>query len=681
MLIRGPIGAAAFSSGDIMHINRAALPVAMLLTLRWGAGVAQQPTAPDTTTRKASQLDEITVTAAPARRSDPAATLSIPRLLFRSAPGNNPYDRLRQVAGLEVHDQGQGPGFASNASLRGFSSDHSTDIALWIDGVPINEPVNGHAEGYNDWSLMFPQAVQSIEIFKGPTNPLYGNFAMAGVVNVRTLERTGRTEFQASGGSYGQVDASLLSGWDREHSGGVVALRGMREDGWRPNSGYQLGQGHLRAVRDLSSATTLDAGIELYAAGWDSPGFLTTEQFAAREFSHVSDPSDGGYKHRAQERVSLRVLSGSMISRTTIYATQGRWQLFLTTPPEGGTTEGSGSQTEEEDRRYGFGATSALSWIGANTELTVGAEGRWDHSSYENWLTIQRQRDAAQDLVGASQASGALFLQSSASLTPWLRLSAGGRADVLYAHVAPDGAPSGSATRSLVSPKVGLLAHLPRLIDLYANVSRGFRQTDGVIRDPNLPFITAWNYEAGLKLDRDRVSGSAAVFRMDVSNEQTFDPITLTSVSGGASRRQGIELSLQSALGRVASFSTSWTFVDAKYRRLVTEDGDTLSGARVFNTAKYVGSMVLNLKPGGHRWHGHLGSNIVGPYTPFDAPGESEPAYALFHTGAGLMVGRAELSLGINNLLNRRYLELRAGDFIVPGQPRTVVVGLSYTMP
>ena len=191
--------------------------------------------------------------------------------------------------------------------------------------MPINEPVNGHAEGYNDWSLMFPQAVQSIEIFKGPTSPLYGNFAMAGVVNVRTLERTGRTEFQASGGSYGQIDASLLSGWDREHSGGVVALRGMREEGWRPNSGYKLGQGHLRGVRDLSATTTIDAGVELYAAGWDSPGFLTTDQFAAREFSHISDATDGGFKHRAQERVSLRVLSGSRLWRSTVYATQGRW--------------------------------------------------------------------------------------------------------------------------------------------------------------------------------------------------------------------------------------------------------------------------------------------------------------------------------------------------------------------
>src|SRR5207248_1389020 len=73
--------------------------------------------------------------------------------LIQLTPARNPYDLLRQAAGVEVHEQGQGPGFASDASLRGFSSDHSTDLALWIDGVPINEPVNGHSEGYNDFSL------------------------------------------------------------------------------------------------------------------------------------------------------------------------------------------------------------------------------------------------------------------------------------------------------------------------------------------------------------------------------------------------------------------------------------------------------------------------------------------------------------------------------------------------
>jgi outer membrane receptor protein involved in Fe transport len=663
------------------RINGPALRVVAFLTMTAGRGAAQQPATSDTVTHKPARIGEITVTAAPARRTDPASSVSVPRLLFRAVPALDSYDRLRQVAGLEVHDQGQGPGFASNASLRGFSSDHSTDVALWIDGVPINEPVNGHAEGYNDWSLMFPQAVQSVEIFKGPTNPLYGNFAMAGAVSVRTLERTRGTEVQAQGGSYGRVDASLLSGWDREHSGGVVALRGTREEGWRPNSGYQLGQGHLRAVRDLSSSVTIDAGVELYAAGWDSPGFLTTEQFAAHEFTQISDATDGGFKHRAQERVSLRVLSGSSLWRSTLYATQGRWQLFLTTPPEGGITEGSGSQVEEEDRRYGFGGTTAMTWAGATTELTVGAEGRWDHSSYQNWFVTQRVRDSAQDLVGAAQASGALFLQSAEEVAPWLRFSLGGRVDLLNARVTPTGGVTGSDTRSLVSPRVGALVRLFPAFDAYANLSRGFRQSDGVIRDPTLPFITAWSYEAGLKLDRERFSATAAVFRMDVSNEQTFDPITLTSSSGGASRRQGIELSLQSKLGSVARLSTNWTFVDAKYRKLVSEAGDTLSGARVFNTAKYVGSVMLDLEPPQVRWQLQLGSNVVGPYSPFDAPGETEPAYALFHLSGGYSLGRLQASVGIRNLLNRHYLELRAGDFVVPGQPRTVTAGLRYTVP
>src|SRR5439155_20940711 len=138
--------------------------------------------------------------------------------------------------------------------------------------------------------------------------------------------------------------------------------------------------------------------------------------------------------------------------------------------------------------------------------------------------------------------------------------------------------------------------------ELYVNVSRGFRQTDGVISDPSLPFITAWAYEAGVKVDTRRATMSAALYRMDVSNEQTFDPLTARSTSGGASRRQGVEIGLRLPLGGTLSLDGDWTFSDARYRRLITEEGDTLSGARVFNTAKYVGSVGLDLAPPAARW-------------------------------------------------------------------------------
>jgi outer membrane receptor protein involved in Fe transport len=580
-----------------------------------------------------------------------------------------------------VHDQGQGPGFASDASIRGFSSDHATDIALWVDGVPNNEPVNGHAEGYNDWNLLFPQAIEGIDVLKGPTSALYGNFALAGVVNVHTLERTQGTSVGLDPGSYGHLAGAILTGYDRGADGAVFGLRGVHEDGWRPHSAYALGQGHARVIHPLSSATTLDAGVELYATTWDSPGFLTDSAFQARLFRTVRNGTDGGYKNRAQERISLRVLAGSsLLWRTTAYATQGRWQLFLTIPGEPGAGEGSGSQTEEEERRYGFGLTSALSWYLPRTELTVGTEGRWDHSRYENWFTTRRARDSAQRLVAARQASSALFVQAREDLGPHLRLMMGGRWDAQNTRSTPDGGAALSRGKGVFAPKLGALYHLPRIGDLYANVSRGFRQTDGVITDPSLPFITAWAYETGIKLDGKYANASLALYRMDVSNEQTFNSITASSTSGGASRRQGVELELAARPTPAVTVSGNWTFNDARYRQLITKAGDTLNGARVFNTAQYVGTASIELAPIAAIWRLRVSSNVLGPYSPFNEPGVVLPAYGLVHVSGGVRVGSGELEVGVRNVLNSVYPELRAGGFVTPGQARAVFGSVRYQL-
>jgi outer membrane receptor protein involved in Fe transport len=658
--------------------------VALALLAAPHAAVGQQSARPDTVqqhrdslTRRPIELEAVTITATPVVREEPASAVKLSPVVLRQAPALDAYDLLRQTAGLEVHDQGQGPGFASDASIRGFSSDHSTDIALWVDGVPNNEPVNGHAEGYNDWNLLFPNAVAGVDVIKGPVSALYGNFALAGVVNVHTLERMRGTSFWLEPGSYGHVEGAVLTGYDRGPDGGVFGARLLREGGWRPNSGYTVGQGHARMVQSLSAAATLDGALDLYATRWDSPGFLSDSAFAARRFDLVADSTDGGFKRRAQERLSLKVLaSPSMLWRTTAYATQGRWQLYLTIPPEGGAGEGTGSQTEEEDRRYGFGLTSALTWDRGRARVTAGIEGRWDRSDFENWLTTRRARDSAQILVVARQASGAAFLQATEDVGRHLRVSLGGRFDLQDTKVTPRGGTPASAATGVLSPKLGVLYHWPRVGDLYANLARGFRRTDGVITDPELPFITAWAYEAGIKLDRSYGSASLAAFRMDVSNEQTFDPLTNSSTSGGASRRQGVEATLLAYLSRTVTLSADWTLNDATYRRLITEDGDTLSGTRVFNTARYVGIAALEVAPPGGAWRLRASSNVVGPYTPFDEPGTELDPYALFHLSGALRVGAAHLEVGVRNLLDRSYPELRAGGFVSPGQPRAIFAGV-----
>ena len=647
--------------------------------------VAQQPAAPDTSragtdtlTRPSVTLHAVTITATEPEHFDPASTARVGPAQVRAAPATDAYDLLRQTAGLEIHEQGQGPGLASAASIRGFSSDHSTDIALWVDGVPINEPVNGHAEGYNDWNLLMPEAVSRIDVLEGPTSALYGNFAMAGVVNVTTVEHLSGTEFTASAGSYGHVEGALVSGLDTGSTSAVLGIRGVHDNGWRPNSGYEIGQLHARLVEHLGGLSTLDAGIELYGTNWKSPGFLTDSQYQVRAYDLVTNPTDGGFKQRAQERLSYRLIAGpSLLWRSTAYATQGRWQLFLTVPPEPGAGEGSGSQTEEEDRRYGFGATSALTWLLPRGELTVGVEARWDHSHYENWLTTDRQRDSAQTLVTARQASGALFAEASLDFTPHLRATLGARYDAQTTRSEPTGDSATSHGQGLFVPKLGLLYHFASLGALYANVSRGFRQTDGVIADPTLPFITEWAYEAGVKVERGPVAATLALFRTDVSNEQSFDPVTLSSTSGGASRRRGVEAGLTVRPTAAVLLRTDWTFLDARYERLVTASGDTLSGARVFNTARYVGVASATLQPPGRGWRVGVSLNALGPYSPFDEPGVVLPAYTLVHLSGEVRLAEGDfLELGVRNLFDRAYPELRAGGFVSPGQRRSVFASL-----
>ncbi len=105
---------------------------------------------------------------------------------------------------------------------------------------------------------------------------------------------------------------------------------------------------------------------------------------------------------------------------------------------------------------------------------------------------------------------------------------------------------------------------------------------------------------------------------MDVSNEQTFDPVRLTTTNGGASRRQGVELEWRVPLAsQTVAVSGNWTFNDARYRStvVVNDDGDVvpLSGLRVYNTSKYVGTSALDVAPLGQPWRltGRAGTGSV----------------------------------------------------------------------
>jgi outer membrane cobalamin receptor len=60
-------------------------------------------------------------------------------------------------------------------------------MLILLDGVPLNLPVHGHIEGYADWSVVPLRFLSGIQVTSGPASPIYGDFALGGVLEATTL--------------------------------------------------------------------------------------------------------------------------------------------------------------------------------------------------------------------------------------------------------------------------------------------------------------------------------------------------------------------------------------------------------------------------------------------------------------------------------------------------------------
>jgi outer membrane receptor protein involved in Fe transport len=546
--------------------------------------------------------------------------------------------------------------------------------------------------------------VSGIDVIKGPTSAVYGNFAFSGVVNVRTLEHIDGTQVALSGGNYGNYEGVVLSGFDHGSTSGMIGIRATHEDGWRRHAENQIGQLHSRYLHDISSNTTLDLGVELYATTYNSPGFIDTASYLQNHYNVVSNFGDGGFKRRAQERASIRTLfTPDLEWRTTVYGAEDTWNFWLSTPPGlGGLLEGSGVETHEYDGRYGGGATSALTYTSTHATITVGGETRYDWSNYQNWgefANLFRTDSVPFGLTRAHQTTGGLFIQSNFDVTRYLRFDLGGRIDQLSTTVHTPSAINYDSTggrpfyslgtyvdlqhsKGIFSPKTGLLVRALPWLGVYANVSRGWRQADGVIFDPTVPFITLWDYEAGVKIHRGPLNADLAYFRMDLSNEQGFNGVT--TISGGPSRRRGVDATASYLVTPMVQVSGNVTVVDAKYTKYFDQDaGLDYSGQPVFNTSTFVGDVAVQIAPPHSIWRLRLDSNFQGKYTPFEeAIGLTRPAFALFNVGAGIRLrSDAHIDVGVRNVLNTHYRELESGYLITPGEPAAAYVTLHYDVP
>ena len=94
-------------------------------------------------------------------------------------PAYRPGQLLETVPGLQVTSH-SGEGKANQYLMRGYNLDHGTDLAVSVDGMPVNNPTHAHGQGYTDLNFMIPELATNIKFTKGTYYANQGDFASVG---------------------------------------------------------------------------------------------------------------------------------------------------------------------------------------------------------------------------------------------------------------------------------------------------------------------------------------------------------------------------------------------------------------------------------------------------------------------------------------------------------------------
>jgi iron complex outermembrane receptor protein len=161
---------------------------------------------------------------------------TIDRSRFENRPAFSVADVLRESPGISIK-QGNGPRDIG-ISIRGSNARNGfgiRNLVIFEDGFPVTQP-----DGLSRSDLIDPRAYGAIDVIRGPSSALYGNYATGGALNFRT--RPGGmidgAEYGVDGGSFGYLNNYLAYGKKVGNFEGSLFASDARGDGFIQNSWF-----------------------------------------------------------------------------------------------------------------------------------------------------------------------------------------------------------------------------------------------------------------------------------------------------------------------------------------------------------------------------------------------------------------------------------------------------------
>ncbi|ERS14843.1 membrane protein [Alcanivorax sp. PN-3] len=537
------------------------VPLSALVTTSPALGEESPPR------HQVATLPAIVVTATASERNEadtPASVSVINGDDLRQRPVHDLSDAVRDAVGIDVESVGLG---RRGISIRGMSSEHTLVL---IDGQRISNSASAIAHSDFELGWMPVEAIERVEVVRGPMSSLYGSEALGGVVNI--LSRSATDQWRGSFSSQALISDHGLDGNHYKggfHAGGPLVPGTLGVNVWgeyrRRDALLDAADPELTAL-DEQRATTGHVGLT-----W------TPDPYQRVDLS-VDAGNETLEGVRGSSRASPYQSDNDVQRRRYSLSHRGDWgwgnsqvRLYRSTLDRE-TYRSDGADTTGPNRFTDTVLDGRVGWIaGGMHKLTVGSEVRREELEDPNI-----NRKGKDDLTHY-----AAFAQDEIVLGEKWELVLGSRFD----HHQDFGWET--------SPRAYLMFHASDQLTFKAGAGHGFKAPTlkqlspefesraamggrGIIRgNPDLEPETNRSFELGATLNHERWSTGATLFHNDVRNlietvrqPTCFEPgyVCLEYDNIAKARLRGLELTAAVDLLERWRLEANYTYLDAHDR-------------------------------------------------------------------------------------------------------------------
>ncbi|HWL40794.1 MAG TPA: TonB-dependent receptor, partial [Gemmatimonadaceae bacterium] len=625
-------------------------------------------------------------------------------------------ETLVLVPGLTVSNRNN-PSQDPRISIRGFGARSAfgvRGIRVLRDGIPLTLP-----DGQTPVDYLDLESVGRVEVLRGSASSLYGN-AGGGVIDIRSSAPAPvplLAQARLWTGSFGNrrlVGKASGSRSQLRYQGNVARTE---NSGFRDYSRQTVTTSFARVSRETEASVVALQFLGMSMPEAENPGALTAQQMS--DDPRMADPLS--VRKRARKAVDQSQLG--VTARRAGIAGEIEASAYVGGRSLDNPLAFAVVDVERTTSGASLRARLPHSLLGLAQRLTGGAELQLQNDLRRNFancndvppptaptaacpdVTAERGAVALHQRELVSSIGG--YLREELTLGSRVIVTAAARADRIRFEVrdrlvdATNPDDSGERSLAAASPMFGILGLVAPTHSIYANVSTAF-ETPTATELGNQPSGAAGinrelkpqrstTYETGIKgrSGGGRFQYDASLFLTSITDELV--PFDIPESNGrrffrnaGRTSRRGVELGMGAAGGPV-EITAAYSYANFRFTDFRVDTAQ-FAGNRIPGIPRQLlqGSVTLRTPAG------TLVAEATAADRMFvnDANSESAPGFATFNvrlsSGRGFGRTGAEITLGVHNVLNRRYassvsVNAAAGKYYEPAATRAVYVGATLS--